>query len=43
MDDLGFVQTVEGLGERIVVAVSDAADGRLDAGLRQAVYLIETY
>ena len=37
MNDLGFVQTVDGLGESIVVAVSDAADGWLDACLRQAL------
>src|SRR3954447_25561655 len=31
MDDLGFVEAVDGFGEGIVVAVPDAADRRLDA------------
>jgi hypothetical protein len=31
MDDLGFVEAVNGLGESIVVAVADAADRGLDA------------
>ena len=35
MDQLGFVEAVDRLGERVVVAVADAADGRLDAGLRE--------
>src|SRR3984885_6572940 len=45
MDDLGFVETVDGFGESIVVAVADAAYRRLDTRFRQAlgVYLIETY
>lgn len=33
MDDLGLVKTVDGLCEGVVVAVADAADRRLDAGL----------
>jgi hypothetical protein len=33
MDHLGFVKAVDGLGEGIVVAVADAADGGLDACL----------
>ena len=33
MDHLGFVEAVDRLGESVVVAVADAADGRLDAGL----------
>ena len=37
MDDLGFVEAVDRLGESIVVGIADAADGRLDAGLRQAL------
>ena len=37
MDDLGFVEAVDRLGQSIVVGIADAADGRLDAGLRQAV------
>src|SRR4051812_16727666 len=31
MDHLGFVEAVDGFGEGIVVAVTDAADRRLDA------------
>ena len=37
MDHLGLVETVDRLGESIVVAVADAADRRLDAGLGQAL------
>src|ERR1700690_2256919 len=37
MDDLGFVETVDGFGESVVVAVADAAYGRLDARFRQAL------
>ncbi len=36
MDQLGLVEAVDGLGERVVIAVADAADRRLDAGLGQA-------
>ena len=31
MDHLGFVEAVDGFGEGIIVAVTDAADRRLDA------------
>ena len=31
MDDLGLVEAVDGLGECVVIAVADAADGRRDA------------
>src|SRR4051812_11552534 len=31
MDHLGFIEAVDGFGEGIVVAVTDAADRRLDA------------
>ena len=31
MDQLGFVKAVDGFGERIVVAVADTANRRLDA------------
>jgi hypothetical protein len=37
MDDLGFVEAVDRLGQSVVIAVADAADGRLDAGFRQAL------
>ncbi len=37
MDDLGLVEAVDRLGESVVVAVADAADGGLDAGLGQAL------
>lgn len=35
MDQLRFVQAVDGLGVRVVVTVATAANLRLDAGLRQ--------
>ena len=37
MDDLGLVEAVDRFGEGVVVAVADAADRRLDAGLGQAL------
>lgn len=33
MNDLGLVETVDRFGERVVVAVADAPDGRLDSCL----------
>ena len=36
MDHLSFVKPVDGLGESVVVAVADTADGWLDASLKQA-------
>jgi hypothetical protein len=36
-DDLGFVESVDRLGERIVVAVADAADRWFDARVFQAL------
>ena len=36
-DKFGLVEAVDGLGERIVVAVADAADRGLDPGLGQAL------
>ena len=35
MHDLGLVQPVDRFGQRVVVAVSDASDRRLDAGFGQ--------
>ena len=35
MDNLGLEQAVDGFGERIVIAVADAADRGLDAGIRK--------
>ena len=36
-DDLGLVKAVDALGESVVVAIADTADGRFDAGLHQAL------
>jgi hypothetical protein len=36
-DDLGLVETVDGLGESIVIAVPDAAYRRFDASFRQTL------
>ena len=35
MHDLGLVQPIDRFGQRVVVAVSDASDRRLDAGFGQ--------
>src|SRR5260370_41917341 len=37
MEPFGLVEAVDGLGQRIVVAVADAAHGRLDTGFGQAL------
>jgi hypothetical protein len=36
MDQLGLEQAIDGFGKRVVIAVADAADGGLDAGIEQA-------
>ena len=41
MDDLGLEQPVNGFGERIVVAVADAADRGLDAGFGTAFSVLD--
>ena len=40
-DDLGLEEADHGLGEGIVVRVADAADGRRDAGLGQALGVLD--
>jgi hypothetical protein len=42
MDELRLVKAVDGLGERIVVAVADAADGWLYPGFCQAFRNVST-
>src|SRR3954454_15700920 len=41
MDDLGLVETVDCLGESIVITVADAANRRLDSRLRQALGVLD--
>ncbi len=41
VDDLGLVEPVDGLCQRIVIAVADAADRGLDAGLGQALGVLD--
>ena len=41
MDHLGFVEAVDRLGERVVVAVADAADRRHETGLGQALGVLD--
>ena len=41
VDHLGLVEPVDRLGERIVVGIADTADGRLDAGLGQALGIFD--
>lgn len=43
MDDLGLVEAVDGLGEGVVVAIADVADGRLDTRLRQALGIVDRH
>ena len=42
-DRLGFEEAVDAFGERVVVAVADAADGRLDARFGQAFAVFDRY
>ena len=42
-DDLGFEQADDALGERAVVRVTDAADGRVDAGVGQAFGVLDRH
>ena len=41
MDDLGLVEAVDGLGQGVVIAVADTADRRLDAGLGEALGVLD--
>jgi hypothetical protein len=41
MDDLGLVETVDRLGESIVITVADAAHRRLDARLHQPLGILD--
>ena len=43
MNDLGFVKPVDGLGERVVIAVADTADRRLNPGLKQPFRILNGY
>ncbi len=44
MNDLGLVEAVDRFSEGVVVAVTNAANGRLDAAsASRSEYLIETY
>src|SRR5947207_15944874 len=43
MDDLGLVEAVDGLGQRVVVAVADAAHGWLDTGFCQAFSVFDRH
>jgi hypothetical protein len=41
MDQLSLEQADHGLGKGIVVTIADTADGRLDAGFRQALGVLD--
>src|ERR1700730_10234354 len=41
VDHLGLVEAVDGLGQRVVVAVADAAHGRLDTSFGQALGVLD--
>ena len=43
MDQLGFVETVDRLGERVVIAVAHTADGGLDACLGKALSIADAH
>jgi hypothetical protein len=41
MNDLGFVEAVDGLGQGVVIAVADAADRGFDPGLGEALGVLD--
>jgi hypothetical protein len=41
VDQLGFVEAVDRFGERVVIAIADAADRRLNAGFGQAFSILD--
>ena len=41
MDELGLIEAIDRLGESVVVAIADAADRWFDAGLRQALCVLD--
>ena len=41
VDEFGLVEAVDSFGQRVVVRIADAADGRLDAGLGQALGIFD--
>ena len=41
VDDLGLVEAVDRLGEGVVIGIADAADRGLDAGLGQALGVLD--
>jgi hypothetical protein len=41
MDQFGFVEPIDRFGERVVVAVADAADRRHETGLGQALRILD--
>ena len=41
MDELRFEETVDGFGQSVVIAVSEATDGRLDPGLCQTLGIFD--
>ncbi|EIZ78301.1 hypothetical protein WSK_3046 [Novosphingobium sp. Rr 2-17] len=43
MDHLGFVEAVDRLCQSVVIAVTDAADGRLDARFSEALGVLDRY
>ena len=43
MNYLGLAETVDGFGESVVIRICDAADRRLDAGLSQALGVLNGY
>lgn len=43
VDYLGLVKAIDRLGQSVVVAVADAADRRLDAGLGEAFGVLDGY
>jgi hypothetical protein len=41
VDHLGFLEAFDGLGQGVVIAVANAADGRLDPGLGEALGVLD--
>jgi hypothetical protein len=41
MDELGLIEAIDRLGESVVVGIADAANRRLDAGVRQTLGILD--
>ncbi len=43
MNELGFVEAIHGFREGVIIGIADAADGRFDAGIEQALGIADAH